>query len=332
MAKLPSSKIPAVMRRSATRTGARASPLAGPPGAWADSLSRPQRGSFRASQSPSPSNSCAGPAMTRVARSAAGPAGPASASGDGGDADVPAVREGESQFLIVTGHLGPFGTGERPAHAHEPARHHRTALPALAVPLERHRALRSPQVERHDDPAAGGQLVQPGGSEVADPDRRDHPVVRGPGRVSRGPVARHDGHVRIAGPGQVRRGLPRDVLVEIDGDHGAPGAHEVPEQRGVVPGAGADLQHPLAGGDPELIQHVRHDGRLGRGTGGLAVGAAPGHDGLVAVGQPGLQFRQEQVPRHHAHGLGDRVADRPAAGDHLCDHAVPHRAQLSAGH
>ena len=221
------------------------------------------------------------------------------------------------------GHPGPFGTGEHSPHAHEPARHHRTALPGLAITFERDRALGSPQVERDNDPSAGGELVQPGGSEVADPDRRDHPVVRGPGRVTPGPVAGDDGYVRIAGLGQVRRGLPRDVLVEIHRDDGPFGAHQVLEQRRVVPGARADLQDPLAGADPELIEHEGHDRRLGRGTGGLALGAAPGDDGLVPVGLPRLQVRQEQVPRDHAHRLGDGRADRPAAVRHLSDHAVP---------
>ncbi len=253
-------------------------------------------------------------------------------AGESDDVNVAVVGQGERQLAGVPGHPGAFGAGQRPAHAHEPARDHRPALPGRPVPLERDRALRAPQVERDDDPAAGDELFPPGGGQVTDPDRCDDPVVRGAGRVSGGAVGRQHGHVRVPGRSQVRPGLVRDVLVQIHRDHRAGGPDKMGQHGCVVPGAGPDLQHPLTRRDVELVQHVRHDRRLGGRAGGLPVGAAPGDDRLVPVGQLGIRPRQEQVPGHRAHGLGHGVTDRPAAGCHLADHAAAEPAQVSAVH
>ena len=64
-----------------------------------------------------------------------------------------------------------------------------------------HRELRSAHVERHDDPGAGIGLMQPGRSQVADPDGGDHPVVRRAGRVALRAVRGHHRHARVPGAG-----------------------------------------------------------------------------------------------------------------------------------
>ena len=202
-----------------------------------------------------------------------------------------------------------------------------TQCPPDPGAAERHRQLRPADVERHHDPGAGPGLVQPGRGQVADPDGSDHPVVRRAGRVAVRAVRGYHGHVRVPGAGQVLARPVDQVGVDVDADHGARRPDDVPHQRGVVTGARADLEHPLAGSQGQLIQHDRHDGGLGRGADRLAVGVPLGHDGVVEVGVLRRQVRQEQVPRHVVQRRGDALVADPAGLQDLGDETLPQLRQ-----
>jgi hypothetical protein len=81
------------------------------------------------------------------------------------------------------------------------------------------------------------------------------------------------------------------------------------QQRGVVAGARADLQHPVPGHHGELVEHGGHDGGLRRGADRPALGVALGHDGLVEIGVFRGDPGHEEVARHVTHGRGHGFAD-----------------------
>jgi hypothetical protein len=88
----------------------------------------------------------------------------------------------------------------------------------------------------------------------------DRPAERGDlrlGDVHGAGVPAVDHREREAGRGEVLAGTRDDILVQIDGRDAPSGADQVREQSGVVAGAGADLEHPLAGLEPKLLEHDR---------------------------------------------------------------------------
>ena len=319
----PSSpRIPAVATDSGARSGAWPSSGFDAP-AFSDS--EHQRGSRTASHRVSPSNSCvrgrrgAGPPRRRRL---------GEHLEHGGPVDVAVLREAECERGPRVEHVGAFRAGEGATHPHEAARHDRPAGPVVPVPFERDGALHAAQVERHDEPAVRRELLEPRGRQVPHADRRDDPVVGRPLLVPARAVAGDDEDVGAAGRVEV---LPRSldgVAVEVDAGHLAVLTDDATEQRGVEPGAGADLQHALAAGDAELVQHDRHDRRLRRRADRLAVAVAFGHDRLVQVHLVRRQVGQEQVSRDGAQCVGDEGIDGAALLPHLGKQVLPQRIQL----
>src|ERR1039457_482279 len=115
------------------------------------------------------------------------------------------------------------------------------------------------QGERDDDPAASGELVPPGGGQVPCAGGHDDPVVRGACGIAVGAVGADDFDVLVACPGEAAPGRVGDVGVDVDGGHVAAGSCQLGEQGGVEPGAGADLQHLVAGAHGQLLQHRRDE-------------------------------------------------------------------------
>ncbi len=112
--------------------------------------------------------------------------------------------------------------------------------------LERDRHLGPAHVERHHDPGPRVGLLQPGRGQVADADGGDDAVVGRALRVAPGAVRAGHGDLAEPGAGQVLAGRPDQFGVDVDAGHLARGADDVADQRGVVAGPGADLEHPVA--------------------------------------------------------------------------------------
>ena len=137
-----------------------------------------------------------------------------------------------------------------------------------------------------------------------------------------------------AGRGQVVGGGLDQVRVDVDGGHRAGAADHGRHQRGVVAGAGADLQDALARAQAELLEHDRHHRRLGGRAGGHAIGEAD-RDGVVGVGLVQAERRQEQVAGHRAerpfdHGCAD-PAGRAQRVDHVSTRLLRHRHRYESG-
>ncbi len=117
--------------------------------------------------------------------------------------------------------------------------------------------------DRGDDEAARGALVEPGQGQAGDAAGGDDPVVRRCGRVPVGAVGPEDGRLE-AGLVQPGAGGGRQAVAAVEGgDVGRAG--EAAEQGREVAGAGADLQHPVAGPDIERVEHVGQQARQGGG-------------------------------------------------------------------
>jgi hypothetical protein len=80
--------------------------------------------------------------------------------------------------------------------------------------------------------------------------------------VTQSAVAVDDTDVAASCGVEGRSGTVHDVVVDVDRCDVAVHADEVREQTGVVSGAGADLQHPVARFDLKLFEHHRHHGGL----------------------------------------------------------------------
>ncbi len=205
--------------------------------------------------------------------------------------------------------------GERAAQPHEAARVRRDALQVIPGPLERHRVLHpGPQCQRQHQPPAGGELLGPGRRDVPGADRRDDPVVRRARRPAAAAVGVDDGHPAEPAAVQVLAGGGDDVGVQVHRADLAGPAGQLGEQRRVVAGARADLEHPVARLHAELLEHERHDRWLRRRADRPAVGVQLGDHGVVGVGLPGFHPRQELVPRHRGEGRRDPLVVQRAAG------------------
>ncbi|CAL9595210.1 hypothetical protein SUDANB1_05309 [Streptomyces sp. enrichment culture] len=194
---------------------------------------------------------------------------------------------------------------------------------SLGAPGARHRQHDQAGGERHEDPAAGAALGDPGGRDAAQGAGGDDPVERRALRHAPGAVAGDDDRV-VPGGCQVPAGRLGDLRVEVDGGDLVV-AQPVGQQRRVVAGAGADLQDRVALRDTQRGQHVRHQGGLAAGGHQLAV-AQPGGQRGVLVGAPhpprtrfgvgalspaafvaardtDVVVRHEEVPRDRREGL-----------------------------
>ena len=93
-----------------------------------------------------------------------------------------------------------------------------------------------------------------------------------------------------------------------------------------VAGAGADLEHPVAGPDPGCLEHQRDDVGLRDGLAGAD------RQRRILVGVAAQVGRNEHLARHLAQrGEDGRVMDTPA-GDLLVDHAVAKVRKLLVQH
>ena len=80
------------------------------------------------------------------------------------------------------------------------------------------------------------------------------------------------------------------------------------QQRGVVAGPGADLEHAVAGPHREQLEHAGHQARLARGARRHAALVA-GDDGVVGVDGVERDAGQEEMARHARERVQHRVAD-----------------------
>ncbi|CAG7626370.1 hypothetical protein SBRY_20255 [Actinacidiphila bryophytorum] len=244
----------------------------------------------------------------------------------------------------------------RPDAGAEAAQRHEVGGPGQEVPLgparpehgQQHEARR----EGRQDPRPRPALLGPAGRHRRQLAGGHHPVVGRTLRVPERPVAGDDGDrqgLRGAVRGQVRAGRRRDRRVQVHGRHRARTAEPVRDQRRVVAGARADLQHPLALPDAERLAHQRHQRRLAAGGDQFAA-RDMGGDRLVAVGTgqpaqppprvgvvrrvppvpgfarlPAVVHRHEQVPRHLFEGRPPCRVLQPAARDDAPHHPVPQR-------
>ena len=102
----------------------------------------------------------------------------------------------------------------------------------------------------------------------------------------------------------------------VDPLDGVDAQTETAEDRRLVAGAGADLQHPLGAFELQGLGHQGDNVGLGDGL------AAADGQGKVPVGMGLHGVLDEQVPRHLAHGLEHpRIADA-ARHQLLLDHAL----------
>jgi hypothetical protein len=105
---------------------------------------------------------------------------------------------------------------------------------------------------------------------------------------------------------EVRPGRARDVFIDVDGGHASRGPDEMSEQRGVVAGAGTDLEHPLSGPYVELLEHDGHDLGLGGRADDVAIGQALRCDPAVPVRLFDRHVGNEEVARHGRECFRDR--------------------------
>jgi hypothetical protein len=204
--------------------------------------------------------------------------------------------------------IGQRNPAGRPArgtlHRDEAAGLERQASPVAAGAFERDRQAPSRQAQWHDKPAVRGELVQPGGWNLPHAGRRDQPVVRCAFDMAVRAIGGHDDHVGEACFSQRQPGTLGRLPVVLDGRH----VSTHPGQQGsVVAGAGADLQHPMAGPDIQLLQH--HGDHRGRGSGAerAAVRMPFGDHGVVDVGVLDGHLGHEQVARHRTKRCVDGV-------------------------
>src|SRR4051812_43065020 len=225
----------------------------------------------------------------------------------------------EDQEVSPADRREPLRAAVRSAQPLEPAVAHALAPQDVAVAPERHRELHADaQPQREHEHAAVGELVAPGDRDVGGADRELDPVIRRVVRRARPAVA--DAYLDVVHAGQPLLGLAREVFVDVDGDDAV---GEPAEQRGVVAGAGADLEHGVAGLQAELFEHDRDyrglAGRADRHTGVVPFGDQDG----VGVRLVAAVVRNEVLARHRGHRVG-----HPLIGEHAL---VDQQPDQSAG-
>ena len=185
------------------------------------------------------------------------------------------------------------------------------AKPSLAAHDARQalRARPCPHRDQHD--AVHGELFQQGGRDLGTSGGNDDAVERGGGRhAQRSITSLHVNSAKIKllqeGPGRLVQLF--EALHRIDGAaHGG-------QDRRLIAGTGADLQHAHAGRGLQHLGHEGHRGRLGYGL--------PVTDGqrTVLIGPRAQPLGHKKMPGDPRHGLKDAPV-RYAPGGQLPDHA-----------
>ena len=168
--------------------------------------------------------------------------------------------------------------------------------------------------------SASGSSSRPPGASCAIHSGRTSPLptVRmirsygAPGAWPSAPSPHTSSTSRDPGGREVARGTVDELLVDVDGDHVALRTDDPRHERGVVAGAGADLENAVARAQVELREHDRHHRRLGGRARRDAVDGLHRH-GLVGIGAGERYPGQEQVPRHRPERLLDGRAAQPPA-------------------
>jgi len=135
--------------------------------------------------------------------------------------------------------------------------------------------------QRDQQPAVLGQLRGPLRGQVRAAHRGHDAVERRPLANAIEAVTAQHRDPGIPGTGQQPPGLCHHVLGDIHGDHQALIADQLGQERGVVAGAGPDLQDTDAARQLQQLQHVGDQRRLGGGAGR--------HPGAEPLHQPGPQ-------------------------------------------
>src|SRR6202034_3432386 len=106
--------------------------------------------------------------------------------------------------------------------------------------------------QRHDEPTAWLELVEPGWRDVEAADGDDGPVVRGVLRHAEGRVSGGDVHAGEPGSFEVGCCLGGDVRVDVDGADVPVWPGESGEQCSVPSGSRAGFEDAVAVADVEL--------------------------------------------------------------------------------
>ncbi len=158
--------------------------------------------------------------------------------------------------------------------------------------------------DRGDDPAAVTQLRGERVGHGVDGERDHHRVVGRCGLPARQAVTDDDCHRTDAVVGQRVTGAPGQLLVDLDTDHVCDQARQ---QRGLVAGARADLQHRVVAGQVQRLEHARLQRRLARRL------PVPDRHRTVVVGALRQILRQEGRAIESEHRSDDAFVDHPCA-------------------
>ena len=162
-----------------------------------------------------------------------------------------------------------------------------------------------------DDPSTELELLDERGGNLARRRGQKDRVERrlfGPAPIAVAGANRDVGVAELAKPRLRPLGERQDDLDRVD-----PGG-EAGEDRRVVARAGADLEHPVAGREAELLAHDRDDVGL-RDRLALA-----DRQRVVGVGFGAKGSGHEQMPRHLGHRGEDAFVADAAGGDLALDH------------
>jgi hypothetical protein len=108
-------------------------------------------------------------------------------------------------------------------------------------------------------------LLAPGGHDVPGADGEDDPLVRRCIRVAPATVPADHVDLGVAEPdgGEVRPRARRQIPVDLQRDDLSRVTDNLGHEGGIVAGARADLEDAVARLEAQLLQHDRHDRRLG---------------------------------------------------------------------
>jgi len=174
----------------------------------------------------------------------------------------------------------------------------------ILVPLKGHRLLNLAQAQWQDEPAAQRQLLEPRRRNIPGARGEHDAIERRPFGISIAAIG--TAHVDAIEPrgGEMLPRCNHHVLVDIDGDDLSGLADEMRDERGVIAGAGTNLEDALARLQRELFEHDRHDRRLRRGTDRPPVRVL-GRERPIGVDIIDSHARQEDMPGHRAEGSLD---------------------------
>src|SRR6266849_4466558 len=190
------------------------------------------------------------------------------------------------------------------------------------VALDDDQLLRPEIADRDHEPSTGSELL---GEWCWHRGRRgghDHPVER----RALGPATR-----AVPEPGlDVSQIEPAEPLFRFDEEVGealdrGDAGPQVGENRGLITGSGADLEHAVAAPRRERFGHERHDQRLGDRL------AAANRQRRVLIRVGGEMGRQEPFARHPRHRREHPAIANPAARELAGNHAATRASRLRRG-